>query len=93
MSRINVVDPSRANPEQAELFTAITSALGTVPNFLKVFANSPAALKAFLGLHGIAGEGTFQHHDTFLGMDTFHKSSLSSSFCSTRVVSSARACF
>jgi hypothetical protein len=29
-----------------------------VPNFLKVFANSPAALRAFLGLHGIAGEGS-----------------------------------
>ena len=29
-----------------------------VPNFLKVFANSPAALRAFLGLHGIANEGS-----------------------------------
>ena len=29
-----------------------------VPNFLKIFANSPAALKAFLGLHGLANEGS-----------------------------------
>jgi AhpD family alkylhydroperoxidase len=29
-----------------------------VPNFLKIFANSPAALRAFLGLHGIANEGS-----------------------------------
>lgn len=57
MSRINLVTPEQANPEQAELYTAITSQLGMVPNFLKVFANSPAALKAFLGLHAIANEG------------------------------------
>ncbi len=29
-----------------------------MPNFLKVFANSPEALKAFLGLHGIANGGS-----------------------------------
>jgi uncharacterized peroxidase-related enzyme len=29
-----------------------------VPNFLRVLANSPAALRAFLGLHTIAGEGS-----------------------------------
>ena len=58
MSRINVVEQNEANSEQAELYTAIGQALGTVPNFLKVFANSPAALKAFLGLHGIAGDGS-----------------------------------
>ncbi|WOH38931.1 peroxidase-related enzyme [Thalassotalea fonticola] len=58
MSRINVVTNEQANPEQQQLFAAITSQLGMVPNFLKVFANSPTALKAFLGLHGIAGEGS-----------------------------------
>jgi uncharacterized peroxidase-related enzyme len=58
MSRINVVENQDANQEQAELYTSITEALGSVPNFLKVFANSPSALKAFLGLHGIAGEGS-----------------------------------
>lgn len=58
MSRINVVTNEQANREQQELFAAITSQLGMVPNFLKVFANSPTALKAFLGLHSIAGEGS-----------------------------------
>ena len=57
MSRINVVGTEQANPQQAELYQAIQGQLGVVPNFLKVFANSPAALRAFLGLHGIAGEG------------------------------------
>lgn len=58
MSRINVVNNDTANTEQRELLDAIQSQLGMVPNFLKVFANSPAALRAFLGLHGIAGEGS-----------------------------------
>ncbi|WP_426415234.1 carboxymuconolactone decarboxylase family protein [Aestuariirhabdus sp. LZHN29] len=58
MSRINIVDSANASPEQKALLDAIQSQLGMVPNFLKVFANSPAALRAFLGLHGIAGEGS-----------------------------------
>lgn len=58
MSRINVIEQDTANTEQRELLDAIQSQLGMVPNFLKVLANSPAALRAFLGLHGIAGEGS-----------------------------------
>ena len=58
MSRINVIDQHNANPEQKALLDAIQSKLGMVPNFLKVLANSPAALRAFLGLHEIAGEGS-----------------------------------
>lgn len=58
MSRINVVEAISATPEQKALLDAIQSQLGMVPNFLKVFANSPVALKAFLGLHGVAGDGS-----------------------------------
>lgn len=58
MSRINLVTNETATPEQAELFGAINGQLGMVPNFLKIFANSPTALRAFLGLHSIAGEGS-----------------------------------
>jgi len=57
MSRIPAVSPSAATADQAALFDAIAARLGMVPNFLRVFAQSPAALRAFLGLHGIAGEG------------------------------------
>lgn len=60
MSRINVVTNENANEEQKELFAAITSQLGMVPNFLKVFANSPTALRGFLGLHGIASDGSLE---------------------------------
>ncbi len=58
MSRINLVTNEHANAEQKELYAAIQGQLGMVPNFLKIFANSPAALRAFLGLHGIANEGS-----------------------------------
>lgn len=57
MNRITTIEPSQANPEQRVLLDAVQSQIGMVPNFLKVFANSPAALRAFLGLHGIANEG------------------------------------
>ena len=58
MSRITVVTHESASAEQRALLDAIQGRLGMVPNFLKVLANSPAALKAFLGLHGIAGAGS-----------------------------------
>lgn len=58
MSRINTVTNQNASTEQAALFSAIQQQIGMVPNFLRVFANSPAALRAFLGLHGIASEGS-----------------------------------
>ncbi len=58
MSRINVIDQHNANAEQKALLDAIQGQLGMVPNFLKVFANSPVALQAFLGLHGVANAGS-----------------------------------
>ena len=58
MSRIHTISNENANPEQLELLNAIQSQLGMVPNFLKVLANSPTALKSFLGLHEIAGNGS-----------------------------------
>jgi uncharacterized peroxidase-related enzyme len=57
MSRITTITTETANPEQKALLDTIQDQLGMVPNFLRVFANSPAALRAFLGLHGIANEG------------------------------------
>ena len=57
MSRVTVVDPMTATGEAKQLLDAVQGALGMVPNFIRVLANSPAALNAFLGLHGIAGAG------------------------------------
>ncbi len=58
MTRIATIETATANDEQKALLDAIHGQLGMVPNFLKVFANSPVALRAFLGLHGIANGGT-----------------------------------
>jgi uncharacterized peroxidase-related enzyme len=58
MSRIHVIEQHNANAEQKALLDAIQGQLGMVPNFLKVFANSPVALQAFLGLHGVANAGS-----------------------------------
>lgn len=58
MSRIRIIDKHNANAEQQALLDAIDGQLGMVPNFLRVFADSPVALRAFLGLHGVAGAGS-----------------------------------
>lgn len=57
MSRINVVTQKTADAEQKALLDAIQGKFGMVPNFLAVLANSPDALKAFVGLHAIAESG------------------------------------
>lgn len=57
MSRLPLVTNAAANPEQKHLLDAIQSQLGMVPNFLRIFAHSPVALRSFLGLHGIANDG------------------------------------
>ena len=57
MARVVVIDPQTATGEAKPLLDAVQSSLGMVPNFIRVLANSPAALSAFLGLHGIAGTG------------------------------------
>jgi uncharacterized peroxidase-related enzyme len=57
MARIAVVDPQTATGEAKKLLDAVQSGLGMVPNFIRVLANSPAALSAFLGIHGIASGG------------------------------------
>lgn len=60
MARITVIDPQTATGEARQLLDAVQGALGVVPNFIRVLANSPAALGAFLGLHGIAGAGALE---------------------------------
>lgn len=60
MSRITKITNESANPEQKMLLDAIQLQLGIVPNFLKILANSPVALRAFLGLYGIANEGSLE---------------------------------
>lgn len=58
MARVAVINPQTATGEAKALLDAVQSGLGMVPNFIRVLANSPAALGAFLGLHGIANAGS-----------------------------------
>jgi uncharacterized peroxidase-related enzyme len=57
MARIHVVNPQTATGEAKTLLDAVQAKLGVTPNFLRVLANSPAALGSFLGLHHIAENG------------------------------------
>jgi uncharacterized peroxidase-related enzyme len=57
MSRMTIVTQDNADADQKALLDAIHGKLGMVPNFLAILAHSPDALKAFLGLHGIAEGG------------------------------------
>src|SRR5471032_1572257 len=58
MNAMATIEHATPNAGQKSLLDAIQGQLGMVPNFLKVFANSPVALRAFLGLHGVANGGS-----------------------------------
>jgi AhpD family alkylhydroperoxidase len=53
-----MVDAVQANNEQKELLDAVQKQLGMTPNLVRVFANSPAVLKGYLGLLDGLGKGS-----------------------------------
>ena len=59
MSRLTQITDADASPKAAELFTAIKSKVGMVPNLYRVLANEPAALAAALGFGDTLGKGSF----------------------------------
>ncbi|HEV2566015.1 MAG TPA: carboxymuconolactone decarboxylase family protein [Microvirga sp.] len=58
MARISALNPATASGEAKTLLDAVQAKLGMTPNFLRVLAHSPAALGSFLGLYGIAEQGS-----------------------------------
>jgi uncharacterized peroxidase-related enzyme len=58
MARISAVNPATATGEAGTLLDGVQAKLGMTSNFLRVLANSPAALGAFLGLYGITERGS-----------------------------------
>jgi uncharacterized peroxidase-related enzyme len=58
MSRITLITDANASAEQKELLSAVQGALGVVPNFIRILANSPTALRSFIGLFGISQGGS-----------------------------------
>ncbi len=58
MSRLPLVDPSQAQGKTHDLFTAVKSQMGRVPNLMKAMANSPAVLEGYLDFSKALAHGT-----------------------------------
>ena len=59
MSRITQISDENASPDASNLFNAIKSKVGMVPNLYRVMANEPAVLAAALNFNDTLGEGSF----------------------------------
>ncbi len=59
MPRIPALTDDAASPEAKEIFTAIRSKIGMVPNLYRTTAHQPAVLSALLGLGDALGKGSF----------------------------------
>ena len=57
MSRIETVNPAQATGKAKELLDGVKSKLGMTPNLMRVMANSPAVLDAYLKFSGTLGSG------------------------------------
>ena len=58
MARLTALDPEQATGKTKELFAAIKTKLGVVPNMMRTMGNSPAFLEGYLNLSGALGGGT-----------------------------------
>ncbi len=59
MNRIAPIDPAQATGKNQQLFAAVQSKLGVVPNMMRVLGNAPAALDAYLGFGNALSHGAF----------------------------------
>ncbi len=57
MSRIETVNPAQATGKAKELLDGVKAKLGMTPNLMRVMANSPAVLDAYLKFSGALGGG------------------------------------
>ena len=57
MSRINKINPDEASGKSKELLDTVKSKMGMVPNILRIYANAPAALEAYLNFSGALQQG------------------------------------
>lgn len=56
-SRLSTVDPTSSSGKVQELFGAIKSKFGKVPNMMKTMAHSPALLEGYLAFNGALQNG------------------------------------
>lgn len=57
MQRLTALDPEATTGKSKELFNAIQTKLGMVPNMMRTMGNSPAVLNGYLTLNAALGEG------------------------------------
>lgn len=57
MQILNSIDPASTTGKTKQIFDGLQKSLGTVPNLLRVLANSPAALNAYVSFSGALAEG------------------------------------
>ncbi|WP_290697293.1 carboxymuconolactone decarboxylase family protein [Lacinutrix sp.] len=60
-TRIETLDPAKTTGKSKELFNAVQSKLGFIPNLIKVFGNSPATLQTYLSLGELTASGNFSN--------------------------------
>jgi len=58
-TRIKTLNPETTTGKSKELFNAVESKLGFIPNLIKVFGNSPATLQTYLSLGELTASGNF----------------------------------
>ncbi len=57
MPRLNAIDPKEATGKAKELLNGVKTKIGMVPNLMRTFANSPAALEGYLNFSGALAGG------------------------------------
>lgn len=57
MQRLTALDPETTTGRSKDLFNAIQTKLGMVPNMMRTMGNSPAVLNGYLSLNAALGEG------------------------------------
>jgi len=57
MSRLTAIQPQAATGKAKELLDAVQAKFKITPNMMKVMANSPAVLEAYLSFNGALGNG------------------------------------
>ncbi|MCC9072868.1 carboxymuconolactone decarboxylase family protein [Flavobacterium sp. F-65] len=57
MIRLKALSPEEATGKTKELFNAVQTKLGTVPNMMRTMGNSPAVLEGYLNLSGALSHG------------------------------------
>jgi uncharacterized peroxidase-related enzyme len=57
MTSLKEINPETATGKTKELLDGVQAKMGMVPNFIKVLANSPAALESYLGISNALSNG------------------------------------